>query len=263
MKKKRISLGFIGCGNMAKAIINGIIDKKVLPADEIGYFDPYVETIPKGIISFENNSSLVEGCRYIILAVKPNMVDQVLNEISKQIDAKPLGSIAAGITTEHISSIVPKAHILRIMPNTCANIGKSYTCLSKDNSLTEEEFNVFNSIFSAVGKVAIVKEDYFNVCAAVCSCGVAFGHMLIESMADGGVLCGMNKEKSIEMASYAIEGACSMIIASQQSPTALKDQICSPGGMTAKAMKALEDGGFRACVMSAVEAAYEKGKCIK
>lgn len=263
MNKKTITLGFIGCGNMSKAIINGIIDKGVLSPKEIGYFDPCGNKIPEGIISFDSNSELVEACRYVILAVKPNMVDKVLMEISKVIDDKPIGSIAAGITTEYISNIVPKAHILRIMPNTCAAIGKSYTCISADNNLSEEEFNMFKDIFAAVGKVEVVKETYFNVCAAVCSCGVAFGHMLVESMADGGVLCGMSKDKSIEMAAYAIEGACRMIIDSGECPTVLKDKICSPGGMTAKSMQALENGGFRASVISAVEAAYEKGKNIK
>ncbi|MBQ9625291.1 MAG: pyrroline-5-carboxylate reductase, partial [Clostridia bacterium] len=156
-----------------------------------------------------------------------------------------------------------EAHILRIMPNTCASIGKSYTCLNKDNSLTDEEFKMFYNIFSSVGKVETVAEDYFNVCAAVCSCGVAFGHMLVESMADGGVLCGMSKEKSVEMAAYAVEGACSMIMETGDLPTALKDAICSPGGMTAKAMQELENGGFRASVINAIEAACEKGKSIK
>lgn len=261
--KNKVTLGFIGCGNMAKAIINGIINDKLLSSNEIGYSDPHALNVPEGITSFSSNNELVENSRYIILAVKPNMVETVLNEIKKACDNKPVGSIAAGITTKQISDIIPKAHILRIMPNTCAAIGKSYTCLSEDNNLTDSEFDMFNDIFKAVGKVEIIKEDYFNISAALCSCGVAFGHMLVESMADGGVVCGLSKEKSIEMAAYAIEGACKMIIESGESPTVLKDKICSPGGMTAKSMQALENGGFRAAVISAVEAAYEKGKNIK
>lgn len=257
---KKLTLGFIGCGNMAKAIIRGVIANKVLNSNEIGYFDPHAIDVPDGIISFESNAELVQSCKYIILAVKPNMIDSVLTEIAKYVNEMAVGSIAAGISSEHIKKRLPKAHILRIMPNTCASIGESYTCLTSDNNLTEQEFDMYNTIFKAVGKVLIVKEDYFNVCAAVCSCGVAFGHMLVESMADGGVLCGMNKQQSVEMAAYAVMGACDIILSTGNSPTALKDQICSPGGMTAKAMQALENGGFRASVISAVEAAYEKGK---
>lgn len=258
-----LTLGFIGCGNMAKAIIRGIIGQKLLKAADIGYYDPHGGNVPDGIFKFKDNASLVKRCKYIILAVKPNMIDSVLEDVSKLVGEKPVGSIAAGITMDQISSYIPRAHILRIMPNTCAEIGQSYTCLSSDNNLSEAEFKMFNSIFEAVGKVLIVKEEFFNVCAAVCSCGVAFGHMLVESMADGGVLCGMNKQTSIEMAAHAVAGACNMIIASGQSPTVLKDQICSPGGMTAKSMQALENGGFRASTISAIEAAYEKGKAIK
>lgn len=261
MSNKLVSLGFIGCGNMAKAIINGVLDNKLFKAADIGYFDPYASNVPEGIVGFSNNVELAQNAKYLILAVKPNMVKAVLNEIMDI--TKPIGSIAAGITTEQLQTLVPNAHVLRIMPNTCAAIGKSYTCLSSDNTLDNDEFNMYKRIFEAVGKVEVVKEDYFNICAAVCSCGVAFGHMLVESMADGGVLCGMSKQKSIEMAAYAVEGACSMIIDSGECPTVLKDKICSPGGMTAKAMQALEKGAFRFDVISAIEAAYEKGKNIK
>ena len=255
-------LGFIGFGNMAKAIASGIINKKLLSNNDIIAYDPNINE-NDGVVIAKNNLEVVQCSDYIILAVKPNMVNTVLYEIKDVVNNKPIGSIAAGISTKEIAEILPDAHILRIMPNTCATVGESYTCLNSDNNLTEAEFGFYNDIFSAVGKVLSVKESYFNICTSVSSCGVAFGHMLVESMADGGVLCGMNKAQSVEMAAYAIMGACKMIIETGENPMVLKDKICSPGGMTAKAMKTLEDGNFRATVINAIEQAYLKGSNIK
>lgn len=258
---KQYTLGFIGMGNMAGAIAGGIIDQQILDRKDICFYDPSGKNV-LGLAQASNNKELAAQCRHILLAVKPNQIDSVLTEICAESENKAIGSIAAGVDLQRLQRLAPKARLLRIMPNTCAQIGKSYTCLNSDHMLTEQEFDLFHRIFSALGQVLLVEEGYFNVCAAVCSCGVAFGHMLVESMADGGVVCGMNKAKSVEMAAWAILGACEMILKSNKTPMELKDQICSPGGMTAKAMQALENGGFRGDVIGAIEAAYQKGKSM-
>lgn len=256
-------IGFIGFGNMAKAIAKGFIEKNTVKADDICFFDPSVENGSLGATKIANNIELANVSKFIILAVKPNMVDFVVNEIKDSVQNKPIASIAAGITSDYLESKLPDCRLLLIMPNTGAQIGRSYTCFNLENTFSGEELTYFNEIFTSIGKVQLINEKYFNVAASVASCGVAFGHLLIESMADGGLLCGLPKNQAIEMASWAVLAACETILITGSNPGVLKDQITSPGGMTAAALKALEDGCFRGNVMEAIQAATDKGDSLK
>lgn len=256
-------IGFIGFGNMAKAIAQGFIDKSAVKAEKICFFDPSVENGTLGATKISNNIELAKVSQFILLAVKPNIIDLVVNDIKEYAENKPIASIAAGITSSHLESKLPNSRLLLIMPNTGAQIGRSYTCFNMENTFTGEELTYFNEIFSSIGKVQLINEKYFNVAAAVASCGVAFGHLLIESMADGGLLCGLPKNQATEMASWAILAACETILITGANPGILKDQITSPGGMTAAALKALEDGCFRGNVMEAIKAATDKGDNLK
>lgn len=260
-------LGFIGTGNMATAIIEGILRKGVLPAEEI-FVDSHraraQELKERLHISLcENLAEMVERCDMLVLAVKPNMVEKVLAGVRERLAGKVLLSVAAGWSTEKLLQVAPGAHVLRTMPNTPALVGEGMTALSRACTLTEAEARAAERIFAACGRTVWVEEYMMEAVTGVSGSGPAYAFLFLEAMADGGVQIGLPRKAAMELAAQTLLGAAKMALETGEHPGALKDMVCSPGGTTIAAVRALEQGAFRATVMDAVIASTEKAQAMK
>lgn len=262
------NIGFIGMGNMGKAILRGAL-QEFPPTDFI--FSAKTEETKRrvsaewNIMTADSNAECANRCKYLILAVKPQFYEEVLNAIRYMLTPEHvILSLAPGKTIEQLKQNLGKdKRILRVMPNTPAMIGEGMTGLcGPREEFSEEELQVVEKIFSSCGKAEWVEERLMD--AVVCASGSspAFVYLFIEALADGAVRCGMPRKQAYLFAAQAVKGAASMVLESGEHPGVLKDQVCSPAGTTIEGVAALEDAGFRNAVLKGCEAVYKKCKEI-
>ncbi len=256
--------GFIGAGNMGypllKAAINTFGNTEVVYTDASKDRCQFVVQDTK--VSFsEDNIAVVCQCKYLVLAVKPQFFPQVLQEIKDKVTKEHIViSIAAGITIETLKEALgEEARVVRAMPNTPAMVLKGMTgiCYSKDKYL-DEEITVIDRFFRSFGKYEVFDEGLMN--AVVCANGSspAYVYMFIEALADSVVSYGIPRDKAYTLAAQTVMGAAAMVLETGEHPGRLKDNVCSPGGTTIAAVKALEEHGLRNAIMKASDACYEK-----
>ncbi|OQA16183.1 MAG: Pyrroline-5-carboxylate reductase [Firmicutes bacterium ADurb.Bin356] len=258
-------LGFIGIGNMGEAILRGILKKGLLPAHNIYIFDLNKEKIQAlqqelGVLTAQSNSSMLAACDYALLAVKPNVCAEVLNECSIALKGKALISIVTGWTRPKIESIVPDCRILRVMPNTPCMVGEGMVALDLDHSLTDEEFRFALELFNSTGTALPVPSYLMDAVVGVSGSGPAYVYLFIEALADGGVRAGLPRKMAYALAAQTVLGAAKMVQETGAHPGALKDAVCSPAGTTIEAVAALEHGGLRAAVLDAVEVCVRRAQ---
>lgn len=258
--------GFIGAGNMATAIINGIVQANLAAPKDILVSDIDEKKLAllseKGLHITSDNSEIAESCAYIVLAVKPNMVEKVLGEIAPLLSANTVViSIAAGWTTEKLQHLLPEAaKVVRIMPNTPALIGKAMSVISDDHTLEDEEIHTVEELFSSLGEVAFAHPEQMDAVTAVSGSGPAYVYMFIEALADAGVQQGLPRELAQKLAAQTVLGSAQMVLTTNEHPAVLCDRVCSPGGTTIEAVFELQKHGFYGSIMSAVEKCAEKSK---
>lgn len=214
-----------------------------------------------------SNDEIAKICDYIILGVKPQIMGECLNGISAILKGRKHGfaivSMAAGLSTEKLLGMIgERLPIIRIMPNTPAAIGKGMV-LYTASGCEQEQINGFIDAFSLAGRLESIEERLIDAASAVSGCGPAFVYMFIEALADGGVECGLPRDKALTLAAQTVMGAAEMVMQSGEHPGKLKDNVCSPGGTTIAGVHALENGGFRANAINAVKAAYDKTLTLK
>jgi len=266
MNIDKIKLGFIGAGNMASAILKGVLKTNLVKADNIYISDPDKQRLSHlknetGINEMQSNIDVLKMSDIIVLAVKPNIYSIVLKELSSQnnIENKILVSIAPGISIEYIKSFFnTDIKVIRTMPNTPAQIGEGMTVLCYLPPVTEEEYNVVRSIFGSIGKVELIDEKYMNAAVAVNGSSPAYVYMMIEAMADAAVMRGIPRSTAYRLAAQSVAGAAKMVLETGKHPGELKDMVCSPGGTTIQAVYQLEKSGFRASLIEAMERCTEK-----
>jgi len=262
------SIGFIGGGNMATAMIKGIIKKDLYQPSEIFVYDLDLnksESLHRetGIRTAKSNIDIIQSCKLIVLAVKPDVLSTVLEEIKPFLSNEHiLVSIAAGISTQFIKQKIDnRCSVVRTMPNTPALVGEGMTALCKDqHNLDGSQWSKIREIFSALGKVEEVDEKLIDAVTALSGSSPAYVYLFIEAMADGAVLMGMSREQAYRIAAQAVLGAAKMVLESGKHPGFLKDMVCSPGGTTIEAIYSLEKSGFRGSVMEAMKICAEKSK---
>ena len=234
-----LRLGFIGAGNMGGALALAAAKKEgnsILLSDKIpGKAEALAERIGGSAVS---NAEIAERADYIFLGVKPQMLTETVGEIrdvlKKRSDRFVLVTMAAGTSIEKISVLTGAEYpTIRIMPNTPVSVGEGMVLYTSGFGVTAEEISAFLSAFSEAGRFA-------------------------EALADGGVACGIPRALALELAAQMIYGSAKLLLESGKHPGELKDAVCSPGGTTIQGVRALEEGAFRASVMNAVIAAYEK-----
>ncbi|MCL2509487.1 MAG: pyrroline-5-carboxylate reductase [Methanomassiliicoccaceae archaeon] len=259
-------IGFIGAGNMAKAIIKGVIDAGLYKADEIVASEVYApqrkhvaETL--GIEVHEDNSAVAKSTKFIVLSVKPQQVEEVLTAIKGDLTKDHLiMSIAAGITIQTLESYVPACKVVRVMPNQPCMVLASASGFSRGTKATSEDCAKVESVLKAVGISFEVKEGLLDAVTGVSGSGPAYAYMIIEALSDGGVLMGLPRDVSTKLAAQTLLGAAKTILETGEHPGKMKDIVCSPGGTSIEGVRVLEEGGVRAAMINAVEASAMKSK---
>ncbi|MEF9951202.1 MAG: pyrroline-5-carboxylate reductase [Clostridium sp.] len=256
-------IGFIGAGNMGFAMIQGMINNNI-SQDAIHIFDknPGVKDKFKDTNIVINNSSteVVKSCKYIIIGVKPNIYDIVLNEIKDFITPDTvIITIAAGYKVESVENIIGKCKIVRTMPNTPALCTEGFTAAYFNELVTDSEKSFIIELLNSFGRCSIVeKEEIINAYSAVSGSGPAFVAMMIESLADAAVLLGIPRSDAYLVASQTVLGSGKLSRDTSMHPGALKDMVCSPGGTTIEGVRTLEEKGFRSTVIEGVINTYKK-----
>lgn len=256
-----MKIGCIGTGAMGGAIIRAVCKK--YDVSQIKITDKNTE-MGKAFASetgatFVNCNKEILDCDYIFLAVKPQFLCDVFDEIKNDISSDSvIISMAAGVKIEKLEKFAPKARFIRMMPNVCAQIGQAMTAITFGQNISEEEAKTAQEILSSAGKVEIVPEKLMDCVTAVSGSGPAFVFMFIEAMADAAVRCGMPRVQAYTYAAQTVYGSAGMVLESGKHPAVLKDMVCSPAGTTIEGVAALEKNNFRNAVIEAVTSACEK-----
>lgn len=261
-----MNIGFIGSGNMAGAIIGGMINAELVKEECLYITDASEEALVNisnqfpAVHTSRDNLEFLPNLDFLFLAVKPHIYPAVISQIKKQLpDSVIVITIAAGQTREHVlSQFGRKIKLVRTMPNTPALVGEGMTAICAGENLSEEEIIQTLTLLKAVGKVEILPESLFDSYTALCGSGPAYVYMFIEALADGAVREGIPRDKAYKMAAQTVMGSARMVLETGEHPGFLKDQVCSPGGTTIEAVGSLEENGFRSSVMEAIRVCTEK-----
>jgi len=262
-------IGFIGGGNMAEALVTGLITSGAVKNADIMVSDALAKRLEHmksahGVETTGDNKKLAGKSDIVILSVKPNTIKKVVTELKSAItNKKILVSIAAGIPTSLITKALGKknAKIVRVMPNTPALVLAGASALYCTPALNAKERESVRKIFESVGIAYIVDDEkLMDAVTGLSGSGPAFVSMFVEALADGGVKMGLPRDMSLMLAAQTVFGTAKMIIENQTHPAELKDKVSSPGGTTIEGIHELESGGFRANVISAVEAAAYRSR---
>lgn len=264
MNKK---IGFIGSGNMAKAMIGGIVKSGLVNSENIISSDLNENILASIKNEFNINTTtksedVVKNSDIIIVAVKPNIYDIVLESVKEFIDAKKIiVTIAAGKNISSIENIIgADKKVIRTMPNTPALVNEGMSAICPNKNILDEELKIVKSIFSSFGKAEVVNEYLIDSVIGVSGSSPAYVFMFIEAMADAAVLHGMSRNQAYKFAAQSVMGSAKMVLETGMHPGELKDMVCSPGGTTIEAVKTLENKGFRSSVIDAITDCIEKSK---
>ena len=252
---------------MATAIARGAIHAGIATDADVAFYDTNLDQIaalrlkfPKCVL-IATLHELFEKCLRVILAVKPQTLLEIATSLEAHITHEHLlVSIAAGISLGKLSSCLGSERIIRVMPNTpCQSlVGASGIAIA--NEVTQEDFEWCKSIFSAVGTVVRVTDDQLHAVTGLSGSGPAYVLMMIEALSDGGVMAGLSRQVSLELATQTVLGAAKMVQETGTHPAILREQVTSPGGTTIAALSSMERAGFRSAVIDGVMAAVKRSR---
>lgn len=259
-------IGFIGGGNMAEALIKGIVQssrfkvqKEILVSEPREDRRKYLEQT-YGIKTTPSNREVAESCNIIIFAVKPQIMENVLDEIADIItDDKTVVSIAAGITFSYLQSKLKTKKLIRVMPNTPALIQEGISVMSLCECISDKDIMRVRDIFMSIGRLLILPEKYMNAVTALSGSGPAFIALFIEAMMDGAVEMGLSRDNATELAVQTLLGTAKLLDTGM-TPEKLREMVTSPGGTTAAGLKVFEDKGLRGIVMDALASATKRAE---
>lgn len=262
-----MKLGVIGLGNMANAMLGGIIKAGVVDKENICGAD-FSEAAAKATkeklgINVENsNAAAIKDADYVILAVKPQVYEPVLAEIKGCLrENQVLISIAPGKTLSYLEEHLTSGQkIVRLMPNTPALVNEGCTGVCANANVTDAEMETVMALLNSFGKAYIVSEKQMDAVVAISGSSPAYVFMFIEAMADAAVAEGLPRKTAYEMAAQAVLGSAKMVLDTGKHPGELKDMVCSPAGTTIEAVGVLEDSGFRGAVIDAVRVCADKSR---
>lgn len=259
------TFGFIGTGNMGSALARAAA--KTMSGEHI-YLSNRTQSKAEALSAelgckAVSKTELAEKCGYIFLGVKPQMMAELLSEIAPVLaqrkDFFVLVTMAAGLTMEKIRLMAGGAYpVIRIMPNTPVAVGCGVTMYAATENVPQAVLEQLRRNLSQSGLLDPLDEHLIDAGCAVAGCGPAFADLFIEALADGAVACGLPRAKAVTYAAQMLQGAARLVLESGRHPSELKDAVCSPGGSTISGVQALEQNGFRAACMAAVEAAFRR-----
>ena len=256
------AIGFTGAGQMATALARGLVSGGLVQAEQVSAFDPSPAAIARfteqtGGRAVESPEELWKPAGTVFLAVKPQYMRQVLAEAAPLVREDHLVvSIAAGVSLEVLEAgLGTKCRLIRVMPNTPSLVGCGASACSAGGSATKEDLSLVREMLESVGLATEVPEALLDAVTGLSGSGPAYVYQFIEALSDGGVRMGLPREAATRLAAQTVLGAAKMVLETGQHPGQLKDAVTSPGGTTIAGLHALEQGGLRATVMNAVQAA--------
>lgn len=261
---KTRTLGFIGAGNMASALIKGLLVAGVLP-DRIVASDVKGERLEQlglvhGIRTTRDNHSLVREANVVVLSVKPQVIDKVLTEIGGEVRGEQLViSVAAGVPIDALEARLPaRSRVVRAMPNTPATVQAGATAVAAGAHALEDDLRIARELFEAVGRVVVLDEALLDAVTGLSGSGPAYIMLIIEALADGGVKVGLHRDTALLLAAQTVFGSARLLLETGEHPGRLKDMVTSPGGTAIAGLHTLESGALRKTLIDAVEAATKR-----
>ncbi len=258
-----MKLGFIGLGNMGRAICSGLIHSGAIAAQNVFGYAPHADKLnayaaETGIHACTSAQAVCEAADAVIIAVKPNIIEGVLGELRNALRGKAVVSVALGYDFERLTALTdPETRVQFVMPNTPAQVGEGVLLFEERSSLRAEERTELMRMFAQLGAVEELPARLMGIGGAISGCGPAFCAMIIEALADAGVKYGLPRAKAYRLASQTLVGTGKMQIETNSHPGALKDNVCSPAGSTIRGVEALERAGLRAAMLDAIQAVME------
>ena len=258
------TIGFIGTGNMGSALAraaakSGKAQRLLLANRSPEKAQRLAEELGGEAL---DNRSVAEQARYLFFGVKPQMLSGMLDGIrdvlKERRDRFVIVSMVAGKDLACLRELLGPVPVIRIMPNIPVSVGGGVTLFAASPEVREEEKHFLQELLACSGIVDELEEGLLDAATGITGCGPAFAALFIEALADGGVACGLPRRKALDYAAGMLRGSAELLLESGEHPAVLKDRVCSPAGSTIQGVRALEEGAFRAAVMNAVIAAFEK-----
>jgi pyrroline-5-carboxylate reductase len=263
MKDKRI--GFVGAGNMAGALIKGLLHSGTVGPAQIQASDVREERLAElaaqhAISTTTDNAKLAAWSDIVVLAVKPQVIDKVMEPIARALRPHALVvSIVAGVSIESIESrMPPETRVVRTMPNTAAIALAAATAISPGTHASDEDLALARQLFEATGRVVILEESLLDAVTGLSGSGPAYVMLMIEALADGGVKVGLHRETALLLAAQTVYGSAKLLLETGEHPGRIKDSVTSPGGTAIAGLHTLEAGGLRTTLIDAVESATRR-----
>jgi len=261
------TIGFIGAGNMAEALIRGLVRGNHIPAKRVVASGPRRERLDElaaayGIDTTTSNVEVVARCNLVVLSVKPQILDKVLREVGDKLLAGTLVvSIAAGVDTATIEETVAEGvRVVRAMPNTPALVGAGATAVSAGKHASEADLKTARAMFDAVGITVELDESHLDAVTGLSGSGPAYIFLILEALADAGVKVGLARRNAQRLAAQTVMGSAKLLLETDEHPGKLKDMVTSPGGTAIAGLHTLEEGGLRTTLMNAVETATKRAR---
>ena len=262
-----MKIGFIGTGNMGSSIIKGILSAKFEKSENINIFDLDKEKVNNlvkeyGVNAVNSEKELAKNSDIIVLSVKPHIIPVVLKNLSENVKKDTIIlTIAAGISISVIENALGEdKKVVRTMPNTPAQVLSGMTAVTFNKNIENSEKEIIFKLLNSFGKSVEIEEKLMHAYTGISGSLPAYVYMFMEALADGGVLCGMPRNKAYEIVAQTVAGSAKMLLETGKHPGQLKDEVCSPAGTTIEAVRVLENGNFRGNVIEAVVACTEKSK---
>lgn len=264
---KEIKIAFIGAGQMGTALMKGMLQAKVIQPPQIIISDVNKDRLEElrrefQVNAAENNRDAVQGANVILLAVKPQQLGDVLNEIQDCIgENQTIISIAAGVSTKTISRRIAKnIPIIRVMPNSPALVSKGISVISPGTSVAESSVELVEKLFASVGEIIFLEEDLQNQAMALSGCGPAYFYYFVENLIEAGKKSGLDSKIATKLVIETLVGAGAMLKETGKPPTQLREMVTSPGGTTLAAWQVFEQADFPKWFLKAVEAAIKRAQ---
>jgi len=261
------TIGFIGAGNMAEALIRGLIRGGHIAADRVHASGPRRERLDELRVAYAihvttDNREVARTAGVVVLAVKPQIMDKVLIEIGDQLKPGTLVvSIAAGVDTEAIESAVAEGvRVVRAMPNTPALVGAGATAISAGRHASQNDLATAKALFDAVGITVTLDETHLDAVTGLSGSGPAYIFLILEALSDAGVKVGLSRRNAQKLAAQTVMGSAKMLLETDEHVGRLKDMVTSPGGTAIAGLHTLEEGGLRTTLINAVETATKRAR---
>ena len=261
------TIGFIGAGNMAEAMIRGLVRGGHVPAGRITASGPRRERLDElarnyGVAITADNREVARGAGLVVLSVKPQILDKVLAEVGDQLRPGTLVvSIAAGVDTEAIESAVTEGvRVVRAMPNTPALVGAGATAIAAGKHASAADLATAKALFDAVGITVVLDETHLDAVTGLSGSGPAYIFLILEALSDAGVKVGLSRRSAQLLAAQTVMGSAKMLLETDEHVGRLKDMVTSPGGTAIAGLHTLEQGGLRTTLINAVETATKRAK---